>query len=318
MDNYKIALRKNILIIVIALLICILVPSVITLSVTGIIEADISDELIDGRRIDVKYRHAVKSVDINKFIVMVLADRLDMSSQIEVLKAESIMVRTDIYRIMGNDMNIDSSQLGMSFLTENQMKNNWGSKYNDNYNLISDCVAATGGIIMMYNGSPIDARYTEVSCGTTLAGSQVLGAGYDYLTEVDCPDDMHSSDYISVVSFSYKEFVKKMSEKYKDIGINETAPFKSIQIAAKSQSGYVTKIQVGNVVMTGAEFAYILGINSANMTIEDINGSIKITTKGKGSNIGLSMYTAGIMAETGNTYETILNKFYCGVTLVSS
>ena len=96
MDNYKIALRKNILIIVIALLICILVPSVITLSVTGIIEADISDELIDGRRIDVKYRHAVKSVDINKFIVMVLADRLDMSSQIEVLKAESIMVRTDI------------------------------------------------------------------------------------------------------------------------------------------------------------------------------------------------------------------------------
>lgn len=152
MDNYKIALRKNILIIVIALLICILVPSVITLSVTGIIEADISDELIDGRRIDVKYRHAVKSVDINKFIVMVLADRLDMSSQIEVLKAESIMVRTDIYRIMGNDMNIDSSQLGMSFLTENQMKNNWGSKYNDNYNLISDCVAATGGIIMMYNG----------------------------------------------------------------------------------------------------------------------------------------------------------------------
>ena len=70
--------------------------------------------------------------------------------------------------------------------------------------------------------------------------------------------------------------------------------------------------------MTGAEFAYILGINSANMTIEDINGSIKITTKGKGSNIGLSMYTAGIMAETGNTYETILNKFYCGVTLVSS
>ena len=54
------------------------------------------------------------------------------------------------------------------------------------------------------------------------------------------------------------------------------------------------------------------------MTIEDINGSIKITTKGKGSNIGLSMYTAGIMAETGNTYETILNKFYCGVTLVSS
>ena len=168
MDNYKMALRKNILIIVIALLICILVPSVITLSVTGIIEADISDELIDGRRIDVKYRHAVKSVDINKFIVMVLADRLDMSSQIEVLKAESIMVRTDIYRIMGNDMNIDSSQLGMSFLTENQMKNNWGSKYNDNYNLISDCVAATGGIIMMCQRLP---AHRPVCCHPPRNGS---------------------------------------------------------------------------------------------------------------------------------------------------
>lgn len=318
MENYRNSFKKNLLIIIVSILICVIVPAVITVSVTGVIESDISDELIAGRRIDVQYKHAVKSVDINKFIIMVLAERLEMSSQIEVLKAESIMIRTDIYRIMGDNMNIDSSSLGMAFMTENQMKTSWGDKYSDNYNLIADCVAATGGIIMMYNGSPIDARYTEVSSGTTLAGVEVLGAGYEYLTSVECPDDMQSQDYISVISFAYKDFVKKMSEKYTEIGINESAPFKSIQIAAKSKSGYVTKIQVGNVVMTGAEFAQILGINSANMTIEDMNGSLKITTKGKGSNIGVSMYTAGIMAETGNTYEAILMKFYSGVTLISS
>jgi stage II sporulation protein D len=86
---------------------------------------------------------------------------------------------------------------------------------------------------------------------------------------------------------------------------------------SKSDSGYIIKIRAGNVVMTGAEFAKILGLNSACMTIENLNGSIKITTKGVGEGFGVSIYTAEIMASQGSSYEEILKKFYSGVQIVS-
>lgn len=57
---------------------------------------------------------------------MVLAKRLYMSSEVEVLKAESIMIRTDVYRLMGEQMIIDSSELGMEYMTTQQMKSKWG------------------------------------------------------------------------------------------------------------------------------------------------------------------------------------------------
>lgn len=70
------------------------------------------------------------------------------------------MIRTDIYRLMGERMNIDSSQLGMSYMTLGQMKKKWGKDYLDNYNLVNDCVAATNGMTISCNGQYIEARYT--------------------------------------------------------------------------------------------------------------------------------------------------------------
>ena len=49
----------------------------------------------------VKYRNATQEVGVDRFVAMVLAKRLYMSSEVEVLKAESIMIRTDVYRLMG-------------------------------------------------------------------------------------------------------------------------------------------------------------------------------------------------------------------------
>jgi stage II sporulation protein D len=227
------------------------------------------------------------------------------------------MIRTDIYRIMGDAMSIDSTSLGMDYMTETQMKNDWGTQYEVNYNLVTDCVAATSGRMINYNGALIEARYTQISSGTTLSGAEVLGDTYAYLAKVSCPDDMQSPDYLSVCTISYKEFVKKMKAQYSDIGLEESNPFKAIQVVSKSADGYVLKLQVGNVVMSGEKFAEILGINSACMTIENLDNSIKITTKGKGNDFGVSIYTADIMAGQGSSYEEILKKFYTGIILSS-
>ena len=164
--------------IMIFIAIYLLVPSVITLKLTGVVDMAVSEEIADGRTITVNYKNASQSVAVEKFVSMVLADRLYMGDEVELLKAESIMIRTDIYRLMGERMNIDSSQLGMSYMTSGQMKKKWGKDYLDNYNLVNDCVAATNGMTISCNGQYIEARYTYVTAGFTLSGKDMLGDDY--------------------------------------------------------------------------------------------------------------------------------------------
>ena len=252
-----------------------------------------------------------------QFIVMVLAARFDKSQEIEVLKAESVMVRTDIYRVMGAAMQADSTSLGLEFFTEKQMRASWQENYESNYALIADCVASTGSSVLMYQNAYIEAKYTAVSAGKTLSGSEISEEKYAYLAAVDCPEDIKSTDYLRVETFTYKDFVKKIKSGYEQAGLHEEAPFQDIQIVSKTDSGYVTKIQAGNVIMSGTEFAKILGLSSAAMTIENSNGKIKITTKGLGDGMGVSLYTADFMAKQGSSYEQILKAFYSGITIVS-
>ena len=65
--------------------------------------------------------------------------------------------------------------------------------------------------------------------------------------------------------------------------------------------------------------AYHIGYlpSSIRSRIEELFKDGKITTKGKGSGFGVSLYTANIMARSGSTYEDIINKFYSGVAIVS-
>lgn len=310
-------LKKGMILVAVVLLIYMLVPFVMTMAITGVIEENLSDELVNGRRVVVRYKNASKSMDINKFIILALANRLSDSAEIEVLKAESVMIRTDIYRMMGDAMSIDSNDLGMDYMTEKQMKSAWGEQYEENYNLIADCVAATSGRLMSYNGQLIEARSTAISCGQTLSGTDILGPDYAYLAGVDCPDDLTSENFLAVSTFSNKDFVKKLKSQYADIGLDESNPTGSIQVVSKADNGYVVKLQVGNVIMSGSKFAEILEINSACMTIENLDGSVKITTKGKGSGFGVSLYSADIMARNGSSYEEILKKFYSGITFIS-
>ena len=294
MNRTRIFLRNKAAVLTAVILIDLFVPYAVTATVTGRIEQNVSESVIQGRKVIIQYKNATQAVDLNQFIVMVLAARFDKSQEIEVLKAESVMVRTDIYRVMGAAMQADSTSLGLEFFTEKQMKASWQENYESNYALIADCVASTGSSVLMYQNTYIEAKYTAVSAGKTLSGSE-----------------------ISEETFTYKDFVKKIKSGYEQAGLHEEAPFQDIQIVSKTDSGYVTKIQAGNVIMSGTEFAKILGLSSAAMTIENSNGKIKITTKGLGDGMGVSLYTADFMAKQGSSYEQILKAFYSGITIVS-
>ena len=304
---------KKILTVILIFCIYVAVPAVITLSVNSDDSQGVSQENIYGPRVNVKYKNGTKSVSVNEYVTMVLAKRFESGDETETLKAMGIMIRTDIYRVMGDEMSVDSETLGMEYFTKNVMKNEWGNNFEEYYNHVNDSVMSTGQMVITYNNNLIDAKYSRVCNEKTLSGTELLGADYAYLVPADCPEDMTSPDFLKTEEYSKKQFVKKINTAYKDSGLDENNPFGDIQVVSQTNMGYVTKIQVGNVVMSGDVFAKILGLNSPFFAIKDG----KITTKGKGSGFGVSLYTANIMARSGSTYEDIINKFYSGVAIVS-
>ena len=113
--------NKKCVAVIVFIAIYLLIPTIVTLNVTGVVYTPVNEDYSDGRKVIVKYRNATQEVSVDRFVAMVLAKRLYMSSEVEVLKAESIMIRTDVYRLMGEQMIIDSSELGMEYMTTQQM-----------------------------------------------------------------------------------------------------------------------------------------------------------------------------------------------------
>ena len=315
MGNNRYNIKGKCVAVIIFIAIYLLIPTVFTLKVTGVVDNVVSEEITDGRTVKVSFKNATQTVDVEKYVAMVLAERLYMGDEVELLKAESIMIRTDIYRMMGEQMDIDSEQLGMSYLTTSHMKKKWGKDYEDKYNLISDCVAATKGVVIRFNDKYIDARYTYVTSGATLSGSDILGEGYEYLIVVDCPKDKESQEYLVVKTVSAKDFANAFEKMYDGLNINRKELDKQVQTVSADKNGYVYKMQVGNIVMTGSTFARILGLNSPNYKLEYMDSGVKVTTTGVGDGLGVSVYTAQSMATEGASYEDILKTFYNGVSV---
>ena len=309
--------KKKYVAVIIFIAIYLLIPTIVTLNVTGVVYTPVNEDYSDGRKVIVKYRNATQEVSVDRFVAMVLAKRLYMSSEVEVLKAESIMIRTDVYRLMGEKMSIDSSELGMEYMTTQQMKSKWGKDYEDNYNLIKDCTTATSGLAIRYNDKYIEARYTYITSGSTLSGASILGDEYAYLSVVECNNDKNAQEYLVVKTISNKDFVNAFEKKYDSINLDKNNLAQQIQIVSKNEAGYVLKLQIGNVVMSGSEFAYVLGINSPNFSIEYMQTGVKITTIGVGEGFGVSVYTADCMAKAGSSYEDIIETFYNKINIIS-
>ena len=58
-----------------------------------------------------------------------------------------------------------------------------------------------------------------------------------------------------------------------------------------------------------------LGLNSACCYIKEVEGKVRIVTKGLGHGIGLSQYGANELAKEGNDYKEILQYYYKDVEI---
>ncbi len=257
------------------------------------------------------------NVDLEDFTAFVVASQMDINEEEEALKAQVLIVRTYIYQLLkeSDTDNITAEATGFTYRTYNELEELWKEKFPDNYNKLMKAVDNTACLIITYENEPIKPYFHSSSSGYTRNGTELFDEKMPYLLSVQSSKDVESDNYLQGILIEKKNFVAKLREANENISISDESPLETMQIISRCSAGYIESLQIGNVVMTGDEFAYILSLNSPNFQVEEYEGKIRIITKGMGHGLGLSMYGASQLAKSGKGYEEIIKHYYTGVEI---
>lgn len=251
----------------------------------------------------------ISTMDLENYVIGVVAAEMPASFPIEALKAQAIASRTyAMYKIENSTKNFDvvTDVSNQKYITIIEMKDKWKNDFDKYYEKIKDAVEGTKGQILKYNGEIIESFYFSMSNGFTEDSSYVFGEEKDYLKSVE------SKYESSLKNFSYeKEFTKDEFCKLLSISCNEIV----ISNIIRSNSNRVNSISINNETFKGTDIRKKLNLRSTDFII-NVNGSnVIITTFGYGHGVGMSQYGAMGLANDGYSYEEILKYYYKNVEI---
>ncbi len=171
-------------------------------------------------------------------------------------------------------------------------------------------VEETNGQVLTFENKLIRVPFHAVSSGRTRSGEDAgLAEEYPWLTAVESRQDVESEWYLSVTLLE-PEALRTCIDEGCPGALTEGALLDQIEILSRDESGYVTAMRVGGQKITGEKFRSLLGLSSSCFYIEENEGKIRITTKGLGHGLGMSLYGAVRMAEAGSDYREILQYYF--------
>lgn len=251
------------------------------------------------------------------YLAGVVAKEIQPDYHMEMLKVQTILSRTNLYRKIEEKKNAVFSG---EYMTRGEMEKLWGKEKGEEiYKKLKKAVVETEGKAILYKEKLASASFHKLSNGKTRNGNEVLGGeNYSYLKTKDCPKDIENKWQLQTLELTYKEVKEYCKPFLTAVDKKEAAkPFtkEDFEIKQTDSAGYVTKVRIGKHIYAGEEFRKALELPSSCFSFRDNNGIFKITTKGVGHGIGLSQHTANEMAKEGKSYEEILQYFFEGTEI---
>ena len=256
-----------------------------------------------------------KSIDLESYLWMILPEQISLDYEEEALKAQTVILRTDIVRRMGDAKKIEVERLPYKRISDKKLKEALGSKkYSLKDQARKRAVSDTLGKVIVYKNTYIEPFFHGLSVGTTLSGKEWFGEGYPYLQAKDSLEDVESRDYMSVTVLTYGEILEKIKESYKtDLTTDQLKS--DLAISQATKNGYVKQVRAGNLKISGTVWAQWFSLASNNFYLEPYDGKMRIICLGQGNGLGMSQYGAHKMAEEGKDDQQILKYYYTGVKI---
>lgn len=258
------------------------------------------------------------SYSMDEYIMMAMISNMDLSMNMETLKAQAVIVRTIIYeKLEGvSEKELTLEKLGLETMTLDQLKKQVSiEEYKTAVSNLENAIYGTRGEILTYQGKPIKALFHYANTGKTRSYKEAYGKELPYLESVDSEKDVQAEVGITTKEYKKAELLGKLKKKYTITEVTEDNLIDALDIKEKEKTGYVHTVKVGKIEITGEAFAEIVGLNSTNFYFEEKEGGVRIVCRGKGSGLGFSQYGANQMAESGASYEELLRYYYRGTTV---
>jgi len=258
--------------------------------------------------IKINKNNEVIEIDLEEYIIGVVAGEMPASFEMEALKAQAVASRTyAMYKIENNKKNydIETTVDDQVYIDKSEMKEKWKSDYDYYYKKIKNAVSSTKNIVMKKDNKIFKSYYFAMSNGYTEDSETVFGE--TTINSVSSPWDNETLNKFKVEKdYSLKEIQSKLN-------IKET--IKNIEILKRDNNDRVEKIKVNDITYTGIEFRKLLELRSTDFSIKIKEDICTITTKGYGHGVGMSQYGANGMAKENYTYDEILKYYYQDIKL---
>lgn len=243
------------------------------------------------------------AMDLEDYIIGVVAGEMPASFSLEALKAQAVASRTfALYKMESNKDYVLSTTINdQVYLTQDDMKNKWGNDYEYYYNRVKEAVLDTEGEVLTYNGKLASTYYFAISNGYTDDALTVFQEDRDYLVSVESPWDKDYQSYTSLYTMNKSDFCSKLEITCGDIQVSQVN---------RADNHYVREVTINGKTFTGIQVFQKLNLKSTDFTITSKGDTMEIQTLGFGHGVGMSQYGAQGMANDGYLYQDILKHYY--------
>lgn len=246
-----------------------------------------------------------QEIELNQYLVGVLAGEMPASFHEEALKAQAIAART--YALRQTDYGkraIKATTAHQVFETEEKRKEKWKTVFSTYENKIEQAIAATDNQVLMYDGQLITAMFHASSSKQTESAKNYSGHDIPYLRSVASIEEPKTE----TVNFTFAQLNERLDQKLSpDV-------YRKLSLA-RNDTNRIEQVTIGNVVLTGREFREQLQLKSTEFSVKWSTKGLEIITRGYGHGVGMSQYGANAMAKNGTTVEGILNNYYPGAQI---
>ena len=285
-------------------------------------EPPVPAEQAAPERLRVKCGNEVYDVDMEEYLVGVVAAEMPAYFEPEALKAQAVAARTYAMYCARTGRHSDADVCTdfaccQAWHSPDTLRQNWGDSYEEHYAAVSAAVAATAGEYLSYEGEPVFAAFHASSCGAT----EDCGAIWNplpYLVSVSSPETADTvPGYVSQLELSPLDFRDTLlyAYPYADFTGEESSWVGEI---IRDDSGRVSSACLGGVDISGTELRSLFSLRSTAFTLDYTGTSFLFTVTGHGHGVGMSQHGANLMAARGSDYTQILAHYYQGTALVVS
>ena len=266
----------------------------------------------------------VVSMSMEEYLPLAVAGEMPAAFEPEALKAQAVALRSyalycrEHRKSEHPDADVcDSPGCCAALAAREDMRQNWGARFDEYYEKIRSAVRSTDGQYLLWQGGSALAVFHSSSLGSTESSAALWGET-PYLVSVDSPEtETDVKNLVTTVEVFPEDFAASIRELYPDAAL-AGEPGNWLGELKRTDGGRVQSLAVGGEEVSGTALRSLFSLRSTDFDLAYAGARFVFTVRGYGHGVGMSQYGANVMARQGAGYDEILSHYYPGTELAVS